>query len=65
MGRVLHDTVIHWHIVLGNLLWVLSVALAKLFEGGPELLRHQVVDDRVDGTVGVDAEAAEEQEPCV
>lgn len=64
-GRVFHDTVIHRHTVLGNFLWVLALALAKLFEGGPELLRHEVVDDWVDGAVDVDAHAAEEQEPRV
>lgn len=30
-----------------------------------ELLRHGVVDDRVDGAVGIDAGSTEEQEPGV
>lgn len=39
--------------------------LAKFLEGLAELLGHEVVDDRVDGAVGVDADPAEEDEPAV
>lgn len=42
-----------------------AAALAELFERDTKLLRHEVVNDGVDGTVGVDAHAAEEQEPRV
>lgn len=65
MGRILRHAVIHRHIVLDRLLLVSAAAFAELFEGEAKLLRHEVVDDGVDGTVGVDAHAAEEQEPRV
>lgn len=65
MGRILHHAVIHRHIVLCRLLLVPPVALAELFERYAKLLRHEVVNDGVDGTVGVDAHTAEEQEPGV
>lgn len=63
MGRILHHTVIHRHIVLG--LPVAPVALAELFKSNTKLLRHEVINDGVDGTIGVDAHPAEEQEPSV
>lgn len=44
---------------------MLPVALAELFECQAELLRHEVVNDGVDGAVGVDAHSTEEQEPGV
>lgn len=65
MGRILYHAVIHWHIILCCLLLVSPVALAELFECDAKLLRHEVVNDGVDGTVGVDAHTAEEQEPGV
>lgn len=39
--------------------------LAKPLEGQTELLGHEVVDDGVDGAVGVDADPAEEDKPAV
>lgn len=65
MGRVLDNTVIHRRIVLGHPLPALAFAPAQLYEGDAELLRHEVVDDGVDGTVDVDAHATEEQVPGV
>ena len=43
----------------------LPSAPAELPEGRSESLRHQAVDDGVDGTVQVDAHPAEEEEPNV
>lgn len=63
MGEILHDAVIHRHVVLGLL--VSPVALAELFESNTELLRHEVINDGVDGTVNVDAHPTEKQEPVV
>lgn len=63
VGRILHPAVINWHVVLG--LPLLPAALAELFECNTKLLRHEVVDDWIDSTVGVDAHAAEEKEPRV
>lgn len=66
MRRILHHAVINRHVVLRRLLLFLSpVALAEFLEGDAKLLRHEVVNDGVDGAVGVDAQAAEEQEPGV
>lgn len=39
--------------------------MAQLLEGGAELLGHGVVNDRINGTVQVDAQTAEEEEPGV
>lgn len=47
------------------LLKFLLAILAKLLEGQTELLGHEVVDDGVDGTVGVDADPAEEDKPAI
>lgn len=63
MGRTLHHAVINRHVVLG--LPAVAAAPAQLFKRDAELLRHQVVDDGVDGAVGVDAHPAEEEEPGV
>ena len=41
------------------------LAVVEAAEGGAELLGHGVVYDGVDGAVGVDAGAAEEDEPVV
>lgn len=65
MRRILHDTVVHWHPVLCRLFLLLPAALAELFECHAKLLRHEVVNDGVDGAVGVDAHPAEEQKPAV
>lgn len=46
-------------------LCALPSAPAELPEGSSESLRHQAVDDGVDGTVQVDAHPAEEEEPDV
>jgi len=63
VGRLLDDAVGELHAAGRRLLGVPRAAAAQqLAEGGAELLRHGVVDDRVDGAVQVDAEAAEEQE---
>lgn len=63
VGRILHDAVICRHVVLG--LPLLPAALTELLEGNTKLLRHEVVDDGVDGAVGVDAHATEEEEPRI
>lgn len=63
VGRILHHAVICRHVVLG--LPLLPAAPAELLEGSAKLLRHEVVDDGVDGAVGVDAHATEEEEPGV
>lgn len=62
---VLDDAVAHGRVELGRLLHLLAspAAAAELFEGDLKLLGHEVVDDGVDGTVGVDAHTTEEQEP--
>lgn len=44
---------------------VISVAVVQPTEGRTKLLGHQVVNHRVDGTVGIYADPAEEQEPGV
>lgn len=44
---------------------VFPMAAVQATEGRAELLGHQVVNDRVDRTVGVNADPAEEQEPGV
>lgn len=65
VGTVLHSTVVHRGGGRGRLLSTPLLTLVQLPEGSPELLGHEVVDDGVDGTVQVDAEAAEEEEPGV
>ena len=65
VGSLLDDAVGERHAVCWRLLGALGPAVAELAEGSAELLRHGVVDDRVDGAVQVDTEAAEEQEPGV
>lgn len=44
---------------------VVVLAAVEVAEGRAKLLRHEVVDHRVDGAVGVDASAAEEKKPGV
>lgn len=65
VGRLLDDGVGERNAVRSRLLHALRAAVTQLFESGAKLLGHGVVDDRVDGAVQVDAEAAEEQEPSV
>lgn len=63
---VLHSAVVHRGGARGRVLSTPPLlALVQLPKGIPELLRHEVVDDGVDGAVQVDAEAAEEEEPGV
>lgn len=65
VGHLLDDAVSQSHTVGGRLLHALGAAVAQLLERRAKFLRHGVVDDRVDGAVQVDAQAAEEQEPSV
>ena len=65
VGWIFDHAVIHRHGVFCRLLLASPVALAELFERDAKLLRHEVVDDGVDGAVGVDAHPAEEEEPGV
>lgn len=65
MRRVLHHAVVDRRVELHRLLLPPPAALVELFKRHAKLLGHEVVDDGVDGAVGVDAHAAEEQEPGV
>lgn len=65
IGRLFDNAVGECNAVRSRLLHALGTTVAQLFESGAELLGHGVIDDRVDGAVQVDAEAAEEQEPGV
>lgn len=65
IGHVLDDTVGQRQTVRRWFLQTLGAAVAQLLEGGAELLRHGVVNDRIDGAVQVDAQTAEEEEPGV
>lgn len=63
---VFDDTVVDWGIELRCLLLTGgALAVAELLKSCAEFLWHGVVYDGVDGTVGVDAHAAEEQKPSV
>ena len=65
IGRLLNDAVGQLYAAGRRLRGPPGPAVAQLLERGSELLRHGVVDDRVDGAVQVDAQPAEEQEVCV
>lgn len=65
MGRIFHHAVVHGRTIFHRFLFRLRAASAEVFKGHAELLGHEVVNDGVDGTVGVDAHPAEEQEPGV
>lgn len=63
--RVLDSAVREGHAVGGGFIRAFPPAAADLAESGAKLLRHGVVDNRVDGAVEVDADPAEQQEPVV
>ena len=57
--------VVHRHLTDRLALAATALTAAEPPEGHTELLGHEVVDDGIDGTVAVDAHAAEEQHPGV
>ena len=65
IGRLLNDAVGQLYATGCRLRGPPGAAVAQLLERGSKLLRHCVVDDRVDGAVQVDAQPAEEKEVCV
>ena len=65
IGCLLNDAVGQLYTAGRRLRGPPGPTVAQLFERGSELLRHGVVDDRVDGTVKVDAQPAEENEVFV
>lgn len=63
--RVFHGAVREGHAAGDWFAGAFSPTAADLAESGAKLLRHGIVDDRVDGAVEVDADPAEKQEPAV
>ncbi len=64
--EVFYDAVVNTYSAFARsaLIWP-AFTVAEPLKSSAELLRHGVVDDGVDGAVGVNAHAAEEQEPGV
>lgn len=66
MGRIFDDAVVNRGTELGRFLLAgCTLTVAELLESRAELLGHGVVYNGVDGTIGVDAQSAEEQEPDI
>ncbi len=65
-GEVFYDAVVNTYSAFAHsaLIWP-AFTVTEPLKSSAKLLRHGVVDDGVDGAVGVNAHAAEEQEPGV
>lgn len=63
MFSFLNDAVVEGYTVVGRFLQLFLLALTEFFEGCSEFLGHEVINNRVDGTIKVNANPTEQQEP--